>query len=352
MVETTNITPVTIPSTVSPGVSGGNYAPALDVGSIVIAFIPVIIFAAMLYWGFQKKTRKKTTVEVSYNLIAIEALVVLFLPLCRETVSCAVWAALPIGMFIGLVAFIYHRKAKEKEHKDAIKKAAVEGHIKTTVLVRETMHDDLKRTKEKLMGSSHKNEVHAVVESPKAPQKEKRWLMWKKEMKTGEKKEAATEKPPALTGPSRKHWLAKYAEAVIARDKATGKAGPSAKPSALEQGKALQGSKPLTSSEPSRIAPSARPAASESPSWRALERRPLAQLGQQAVETEPATARRDMPSAQPGALPAQRRQLASMHEHNHREQVDHGAISDLVKSVLAKKKEQGQESEQTNQSTI
>jgi len=343
MVETTNITPIATASTVSPGVPGGSYAPAPDVGSIAVALIPVIIFAALLYWGFQKKTRKKTTVEVSYNLIAIEALVVLFLPLCRETVSCAVWAVLPVGMFIGLVAFIYHRKAREKEHKEAIKKAAVEGHIKTTVLVRETMHDDLKKTKEKLMGGSHKKEVHAVAEVPKEPQK-KGWPLWKKEAKADEKAGAASDKPPALTGPSRKHWLAKYAEAVIERDKATGKAGPSAKPLALEQSRALQVSRTL-SSEPSGTAASAKPS-SEHPSWRALERRPLAQSAEQVVNHESA-ARRESFAAQE---PAQRRQLTPVHEHKNKEQPDHRAIGELVKSVLDKKKEQGQSS--GNQQTI
>ena len=101
----------------------------LDAGTVLLAVAPFIIFLIVLWWGSKKKTRKKMTVEMAYNLIALQLLVFLFLPLCDQPFECGVWALVPIAMFAGLIAFVYYRMSKEAQHHMRVIRAIQDGHI-------------------------------------------------------------------------------------------------------------------------------------------------------------------------------------------------------------------------------
>lgn len=103
--------------------------PPLDAGTVLLAVAPFIIFLIVLWWGSKKKTRKKVAVEMAYNLIALQLLVFLLLPLCEQPFECGVWALIPIAMFAGLVAFVYYRMSKEAQHHMRVIRAIQGGHI-------------------------------------------------------------------------------------------------------------------------------------------------------------------------------------------------------------------------------
>ncbi len=112
-------------------ISGGSAAPGqpMDVLTITLAVLPFIVFLFVLWWGSGKKGRKKMAVEMAYNLIALQLLLFLLLPICEQPFSCGAWALLPIAMFAGLIAFTYRRMVKEAEHTLRVIDAIKQGHI-------------------------------------------------------------------------------------------------------------------------------------------------------------------------------------------------------------------------------
>jgi hypothetical protein len=110
-------------------------SPAPDFATISLALLPLIAFLLILIWGKKRAKRKKMAVEMSYNLIALELLAFLMLPICEQPFDCAFWAAIPILMFAALLSFIYHSARREAHHHLRVAKAMSEGHIDNSSLL-------------------------------------------------------------------------------------------------------------------------------------------------------------------------------------------------------------------------
>lgn len=136
-----SIAQIVLPSeAVSPG-------PSVDIVTIVIALVPFILMVGLIYWASKKKTRKQMGVEMSYNLIALELLLFVVLPICNEPFNCAYWAIIPILMFAFLVGFIYVRKAKEVRHKRRVAKALSDGHVELSELLQGKLEEEINSKK-------------------------------------------------------------------------------------------------------------------------------------------------------------------------------------------------------------
>ena len=122
-------------------------APGIDLVTISIALLPLLALILLLMWGKKKKGRKKRTVELSYNIIALELLLFLLLPICKQPFDCALWAAIPIIMFAALLSFMYHSLSKEANHHIRIAKAMSEGHVDKVGLLQGEIEEDLAREK-------------------------------------------------------------------------------------------------------------------------------------------------------------------------------------------------------------
>jgi hypothetical protein len=88
-------------------------------------------------------------VEASYNLIAIELLLYLLLPICNQPFDCSFWAIIPLAMIGILVVFIYHRRHREAEHRMRVTKAASEGHVEETGLFQEKLEEEIRTVKKR-----------------------------------------------------------------------------------------------------------------------------------------------------------------------------------------------------------
>lgn len=121
-------------SDVDPSISGTAQG-SLDLVTPLFVLLPFIIFLLLVYWGMQKKDRKKRVIEASYNLIALQVLALLISPVCHDSFVCMAWAMVPVIMFAVLMYFSYHRKKKESESKKIIAKALADGHIHITGLL-------------------------------------------------------------------------------------------------------------------------------------------------------------------------------------------------------------------------
>ncbi len=183
--------------------TGSIAAPAPDISTILLAVAPFIIFLLVLWWGSRKKARKKITIEMAYNLIALQLLVFLFLPLCELPFECGVWALIPIAMFAGLVAFVYYRMSKEAQHHMRVIKAIQEGHIGYAEVLQGQIEEEIAEAERKA-GSTGSGEgtEKTMAKEPEGT--------------AGERKKPATEEIPD-DGPeiSREHPEHKKIERII-----------------------------------------------------------------------------------------------------------------------------------------
>jgi hypothetical protein len=119
-----------------------------DFFTILLVLIPFIAFLVLLHWGDHKKNRKKTVIELSYNLIALELLFLLLFPICLQPFDCGFWAIIPIAMFGLLGGFVYRRKNKDEAHERRLAKAVADGHLKKTHVIAGKLEEELKKSKE------------------------------------------------------------------------------------------------------------------------------------------------------------------------------------------------------------
>jgi hypothetical protein len=131
--------------------------------SALLAFLPFILFLIVIYWGNQKHGRKKKVLEISYNLIALQLLSYLLLPVCSLPLSCFVWALIPIAMFTLVAGYGYRCMYHEAQHHLRVAKAMSEGHVKPSGLLESKIENDLKA---KVKTSPPNDEV---PEAPKKP---------------------------------------------------------------------------------------------------------------------------------------------------------------------------------------
>ncbi len=98
--------------------------------SIIVPLLIFSLFVLIIWWGTKKAERKKRTIEMSYNLIALQLLAFLMLPVCKGSAICLLWSMLPVAMFALLIWFMYHRAKKEAEHKIRVIKGMKRGAVK------------------------------------------------------------------------------------------------------------------------------------------------------------------------------------------------------------------------------
>ncbi|MBN2518428.1 MAG: hypothetical protein JXB14_06270 [Candidatus Altiarchaeota archaeon] len=104
-------------------------------GSVVLCFVPLILFLAVLFWALQKKTRKKVVSRTGPVLIFIELMLCGVVPLIIDSDSCfgPYWLLFPAVMGVLLAVYVFHRKQKEKRYIDTIIKQKANGHIDPSV---------------------------------------------------------------------------------------------------------------------------------------------------------------------------------------------------------------------------
>lgn len=166
-----NISPVTLPAEVVQSV------PTVDVGMILLALLPFILFLIVVYWGLGHKERKSKVIELSYNLVAVQLLFFLLLPICSQPFDCGIWAVIPILMFGLLASFVYHRSSKEAQHKTRISKALKEGHVDLSGLLQGKLEDEIRKSKGKqevkhLKKKITEGAIEVKKEKPKPKKKE------------------------------------------------------------------------------------------------------------------------------------------------------------------------------------
>ncbi len=110
--------------------------PSLDLGTVLTALAPFAAFALILVWGVRRRKNRKMAMEMAYNMIALELLLFLLLPICEQPFDCGWWASILIFMFGALVAFYYHHLSRDARHVMRLIEAIKAGHIGEVELVR------------------------------------------------------------------------------------------------------------------------------------------------------------------------------------------------------------------------
>lgn len=173
----------------------------VEATTVIALLIPLAILIYILHWGSRKAKRKDMALEVSYNLVALEIIMLVLSPLCSHNM-CLFGAAIPVIMLIALMFFVYHRKRRDREYAADIAKAVSEGHVRPDSLIHKKFQEE--------MGKAHKKPIHHRV---KHHVKRKVEELKARARRAGLKKERATPEA-AQPAPARKHWLAKYAEGM------------------------------------------------------------------------------------------------------------------------------------------
>jgi hypothetical protein len=173
----------------------------VEATTVIALLIPLAILIYILHWGSKKAKRKDTALEVSYNLVALEIIMLVLSPLCSHNM-CLFGAAIPVIMLIALMLFVYHRKCRDREYAADIAKAVSEGHVRPDSIIHKKFQEEMDKVHRKPIHHKIKHHVKKKVEELKA-----------RARKAGLKKERATPEAAQLT-PARKHWLAKYAEGM------------------------------------------------------------------------------------------------------------------------------------------
>lgn len=160
--------------TMLPGGAAGSMTgqQTLDPFTVLAVMVPLALFLLVIHWALKRKERKKRAIELSYDLIALELLLFLLLPVCGAPTSCVLWMFVPLAMITVLLAFMYHRKSREAQHKRRIGKALSEGHIDKSGLLQGKIEKELKGrpAKEK----EGKPEEPEEPEGPEEQKKEKK----------------------------------------------------------------------------------------------------------------------------------------------------------------------------------
>jgi hypothetical protein len=131
---------------------------------VLLAFIPFILFLITIYWGKQRKDRKKRVLEICYNLIGLQLLFYLLLPICEQPVDCALWSIIPILMFAALMGFAYYRMRQEADHHLRVARALADGHVERTGLMQG-------KIEEELAAEEKKSKKKALEEKPRKEEK-------------------------------------------------------------------------------------------------------------------------------------------------------------------------------------
>jgi hypothetical protein len=173
----------------------------VEATTIIALLIPLAILIYILHWGSRKAKRKDKALEVSYNLVALEIIMLVLSPLCSNNM-CIFGAAIPVAMLIALMFFAYHRKRRDREYAADVAKAISEGHVRPDSLIQKKFQEEIGAPKPKRLHHKLKHHVKKKAEAFKARIKTARAKK--------EKQPAAAEQP----APTRRHWLAKYAEGM------------------------------------------------------------------------------------------------------------------------------------------
>jgi len=184
-------------------VAGQPAAPAyggVEATTIIALLVPLAILIYILHWGSRKAKRKDMALEVSYNLIALEIIMLVLSPLCSHNM-CIFGAAVPVAMLVAMMFFAYHRKRRDREHAAGVAKAIAEGHVRPDSLIQKKFQEEIGASPKRL----HHKVKHHVKKKAEAFKARVKKARAKKE-----ERPAAAEQP----APTRRHWLAKYAEGM------------------------------------------------------------------------------------------------------------------------------------------
>jgi hypothetical protein len=145
--------------------------PFSEIGIAFLAVAPLIALLLALRWAARRKDRKKKLVELSYNLIALDVLIIMLLPIRAGPFDYGFWLLIPIAMFALLMGFLYHRKKREHQHKRRVAKALSDGHVELSELLEGRIEAEIKKKK----GGKEKAEVKKEPE--KEPKKEPKEIL-------------------------------------------------------------------------------------------------------------------------------------------------------------------------------
>lgn len=186
-----------------PGSGSGAPAQGFDLITPLAVIIPFLLFLYVLSWGSKRKERKKRVVELSYNLIALDLLILVILPACTKNLSCGTIVIIPLIMFLLLILFIFNRSKKEAEHELRLLKAIKDGHMRPVDIMRGRLEEEIRSAeaeKKKAKKEAPEPEPKPIEKKPaQAPVKSrppppKWWVVKKAEPK--EKPAKQEEKPP------------------------------------------------------------------------------------------------------------------------------------------------------------
>jgi len=182
---------------VLPGNSSGASGQSVDLITPIAVILPFLLLIYVLSWGSKRKERKKRVIEASYNLIALDLLLLVILPACAKALSCGFVVLIPLIMFLLLVLFVFTRSKREAEHEMRLLKAVKDGHLRPVDLMRGGLEEEIRKAE--VTGKKAKKEVpkpEPVEKKPAVPVKSqppppKWWVVKKVEPRVESKEEPA-----------------------------------------------------------------------------------------------------------------------------------------------------------------
>jgi|GEM_PF-7046679 len=319
-------------SSVSPGSATAQAAGSSGLFPNILLLLPFIALVLLIIWGSKKRGRKQRTIELGYNLIAIEALLLLLLPACHQIFSCGFWGIVPVAMFLALVLFIYHRRAMEAQHRAIVARAVTEGHVKPHALLQNKLEEDMKP-------GAPKKPLHHHIKSKIKSIKHRVARKKKEEQKPSPQPQAAA---PA----TRKHWLAKYAEG-LSSSRASAHAHKEAPSTARLES---QSKSEVSSAKASALLPPPAPTKPKQPPVWLVRRIEAERQLASSQKPQPPGSREQPPAAKPAQPPAAKTAQPPLSERKYAispgqkgpRDSEKNAVDSIMQSVLRKESKENQ----------